>query len=111
MTIRKQKKASKRLYSTSFKMSGQLEIDTPSGWSQPADQLLYYRPKSTENFLSHKAVLFDMDGTIISTKSGKKFPIDENDWKFYNGAVKRKLSTLFEVSESNQYCSTTFENL
>ena len=103
MTIRKQKKPSKRLYSTSFKMSGQLEVDTPPGWSQPADQLLYYRPKSTENFLSHKAVLFDMDGTIITTKSGKKFPIDENDWKFYNGVVKRKLSGLFEVTESDQY--------
>lgn len=30
----------------------------------------------------NKAVLIDLDGTIIETKTGSKFPIDKNDWMF-----------------------------
>lgn len=35
------------------------------------------------NFDFHENIIaLDMDNTIISTKSGKKFPIDKDDWKF-----------------------------
>jgi DNA 3'-phosphatase len=30
---------------------------------------------------------FDVDGTIITTKSGKKFPVDDEDWKFWHPSV------------------------
>ena len=78
-------------------MHGTLELDNEvfsPGWSSPSANLFYYRPKSTALLMSHKAVFFDIDGTIITTKSGKKFPIDEKDWKLWNLAVKPKLNQL-----------------
>ncbi len=37
---------------------------------------------------------FDMDGTLIKTKSGKRFPVDENDWVLLFDNVKEKLEKL-----------------
>ena len=39
---------------------------------------------------------FDMDGTLISTKSGKTFPVDVNDWKILlpGGVIEKKLQQL-----------------
>jgi len=34
------------------------------------------------NYRCNKALFLDLDGTIITTKSGKEFPEDEYDWKF-----------------------------
>lgn len=41
-------------------------------------------------------IAFDMDGTIIATKSGKTFAENEFDWKFWNEAVLSKLRALHE---------------
>ena len=32
--------------------------------------------------MRNKGLFLDLDGTIITTKSGNKFPDDEHDWKF-----------------------------
>ena len=34
---------------------------------------------------NRKVLLCDLDGTLIVTKSGKTFPVDENDWQFKDG--------------------------
>ena len=68
----------------------------PPGWSKPDNNLLYYRPQDCTRFRSNKAVLFDVDGTIIKTKSGKSFPLSYADWIMWHTEVKPKLSTLYD---------------
>lgn len=37
---------------------------------------------------------FDMDGTIIKTKSGKTFPVNSDDWQFLCDATVKKIKEL-----------------
>lgn len=41
--------------------------------------------KAIRDLFNQKVLLCDLDWTIIVTKSGKVFPIDENDWAFKDG--------------------------
>jgi len=38
--------------------------------------------------------MFDLDYTLIKTKSGKKFPVDKNDWVILNPNIKTKINNL-----------------
>lgn len=68
-------------------------------WSKIDNSLLIY--KSNYNFnQNHKIIAFDLDDTIIKTKSKKKFPIDKNDWIFkYNS--NKKLIDEFNKGDTN----------
>ncbi|KAF8344335.1 polynucleotide kinase 3 phosphatase-domain-containing protein [Cantharellus anzutake] len=48
---------------------------------------------------SPKVALFDLDGTLIRPRGGKKFPKDANDWEWWHATVKSKLA---ETAISNQ---------
>jgi len=50
--------------------------------------------KSPQLKHSTRIAAFDMDGTIIVTKSGKTFPIDKHDWKLFHSKVQEKLKCL-----------------
>eukprot|EP01041_Mallomonas_annulata_P009924 gene9924-20637_t len=39
---------------------------------------------------------FDLDGTLITTKSGKKFAVDKNDWKLLCPAIPDVLKELYD---------------
>ncbi|XP_067002653.2 bifunctional polynucleotide phosphatase/kinase isoform X2 [Anabrus simplex] len=41
-----------------------------------------------------KIAAYDIDGTIITTKSGRVFPLDANDWKIAFSEVPKKLKKL-----------------
>lgn len=41
-----------------------------------------------------KIAMFDLDGTLIETKSGNKFPKDREDWRFLDN-VQQKLRDLY----------------
>ena len=43
---------------------------------------------------SNKVAGFDIDGTIITTKSGRKFPVDINDWKVQFSVIPGRLQKL-----------------
>jgi bifunctional polynucleotide phosphatase/kinase len=46
--------------------------------------------------LSPKIASFDLDGTLITTKSGRKFPKDEKDWVFNYKCVPKKIGQLIK---------------
>lgn len=55
---------------------------------------------------SKKIAGFDMDGTLIVTKSGKTFPTGPTDWKLFNNKVASKLESL----RSDGYKIVVFSN-
>ena len=43
-----------------------------------------------------KIAAFDLDYTLIKTKSKKLFPIDKNDWEFLYENVPSKIKQLYD---------------
>ena len=52
-----------------------------------------YKPKIVKNL---KIASFDLDSTLIKTKSKKRFAGDEHDWEFYSKNVIEKLKSLYD---------------
>ncbi|KAK3610289.1 hypothetical protein CHS0354_029752 [Potamilus streckersoni] len=58
------------------------------------DKLFVYRREGLQ--AREKIAGFDIDGTIITTKSGKVFPVDNDDWRLWTGEIPKKLKKLNE---------------
>ena len=39
---------------------------------------------------------FDFDGTLVDTKSGKKFPTDKNDWRLFDKSLPKRMAKLID---------------
>lgn len=52
-------------------------------------------PPCGKGNLGGRLAIFDMDDTIIRTKSSKKFPLDKDDWQFWHKEVPKKLQKLY----------------
>lgn len=73
-----------------------IEKDEKGGeWRSIANDKLFIRMVYGDEG-STKIAAFDIDGTIITTKSGKVFPVDEHDWRIIYPEVPGKLKSLKE---------------
>lgn len=50
--------------------------------------------QTSEDLDSDKIAMFDMDGTIIDTKSKKSNPINSDDWVLWNDCIPKKLQEV-----------------
>ena len=57
-------------------------------------ELFIYTPVDCQSM--SKIAAFDVDGTIIKTKSGARFPKNKDDWEFYFHDIPQKLKKLIE---------------
>ena len=56
--------------------------------------------------ISHKIAGFDLDGTLIDTKSGWNFAKNDDDWDWWHPNVPKKLKKLHK----NGYRVVIFSN-
>ncbi len=54
-------------------------------------------PTTATTALKSRIALFDLDGTLILSKSGRRFGSDGNDWIFANSGVPAHLAALSEA--------------
>lgn len=55
---------------------------------------IMYKLRSDVLSSNAEMIAFDMDGTLIKTKSGKTFAVDENDWTLWDPSVRTILQRL-----------------
>ncbi|CAD5226130.1 unnamed protein product [Bursaphelenchus xylophilus] len=58
-------------------------------WTELGKELLFFTPDGIEN--REKIAGFDMDGTLIKTKSGNVFPKNPEDWQLWDHSVSKKI--------------------
>ena len=63
-------------------------------WTITDNYLFFNNKNNIKN--NNKIFIFDLDSTIITTASGKVFPVDEYDWKFLYDSVEDKINSLFQ---------------
>ncbi|CAB3405710.1 unnamed protein product [Caenorhabditis bovis] len=68
-------------------------IKSDGSWSSKGgDDLLIFTHDECKP--KQKVACFDMDGTLITTKSGKVFAVDTNDWKLLHAHIPKTLREL-----------------
>jgi len=65
------------------------------------ETIIAMTPRNNEELKRSKIAAFDMDSTLVEPKSGKKFPTNRNDWRwFFEGdIIPKKLKEMYETNE------------
>lgn len=79
-------------HSTDVTESSPKRIDTSSWEEIDRGELYVFTSKGIKS--SKKIAAFDMDGTLIKTKSGKVYPVDTHDWQIAFPTVTQKFKEL-----------------
>ena len=59
-----------------------------------------YFSSINQNLDRNKLAMFDLDYTLIKTKSGKTFPVNKNDWTWLYTEIPKKLEELYNDNYS-----------
>ncbi|KAK6749589.1 hypothetical protein RB195_001914 [Necator americanus] len=78
-------------------MFGQFKEKTGTWEGKHSDSVLIF----THNNCKPRAKIaaFDMDGTLVTTKSGKVFPVDNSDWRIIYDQVLPRVKKLYGEEE------------
>lgn len=63
-------------------------------WIDTDNYMIYSKLNNIDELKNKKIAAFDLDDTIIRTKSGKQFATTSNDWQLYDNSIFRKLFEL-----------------
>lgn len=64
-------------------------------WINAVESVLIAKPSVKETARS-KIAAFDLDGTLIATKSGRVFAKDEHDWRWWDPVVPKRIEALHD---------------
>ncbi|KAI9021725.1 polynucleotide kinase 3 phosphatase-domain-containing protein [Phycomyces nitens] len=67
----------------------------PIRWISSVDSVLFGKSLGNEQGRS-KIAAFDLDSTLITTKSGRVHAKDENDWQWWHSSVQSKIENLHQ---------------
>ncbi|KAJ9447036.1 L-sorbose 1-dehydrogenase [Diplonema papillatum] len=73
-------------------VGGGRRFESTFGWSRDETLLVYQPP--TRSTSDGRVAAFDLDGCIVTTKSGETFAKDSDDWQFLNEQVAPTLRAL-----------------
>ncbi|KAI8091750.1 polynucleotide kinase 3 phosphatase-domain-containing protein [Thamnidium elegans] len=62
-------------------------------WVHSLESVLIAKTKGSE-VCKNKVAAFDLDGTLITTKSGNTYAKNESDWKWWHASVPQKMKSL-----------------
>lgn len=90
-----QRKKSLKVEQVSLSVKEKVEKVIRDMWDEiDKGELYVFTAKGVKS--SDKIASFDMDGTLIKTKSGKVHPVDINDWQIAFPSVPQKLKEFLE---------------